>query len=314
MIKFWENWFMDNLNSAKEILKAIGMPEKQQNDISAYTLLALAYIRQSTDWSQSTNEWIRIHDIIRFININYDVQYAENTRETIRKNVIHQFRDAAIVEDNGKPTNSPHFRYKLTEEFLKLIQCYNSSKWNDSLKDFLSTHESLINIYSSKRELLKKPVMINGNPFSFSPGNHNKLQKQIIEEFASRFAQGSECLYVGDTAKKDLFINTEKLEKLGFSISTHDKMPDVVFYCEDKNWIYFIEAVTSTGPMNYKRITEINKLTENVDAGKIFITAFLDFRTFKKFAVDLAWDTEVWIADNPDHLIHFNGDRFLGPR
>jgi len=156
--------------------------------------------------------------------------------------------------------------------------------------------------------------MINGKTFTFSVGLHNKLQKEIIEEFASRFAQGSECLYVGDTAKKDLYINNEKLKKLGFSISTHDKMPDVILYCEEKNWIYFIEAVTSNGPMDYKRIGEINKLTADVDAGKIFITAFLDFKTFKRFAADLAWDSEVWISENPNHLIHFNGDRFLGPR
>ena len=305
---------MDNLDSAKEILKAIEMPERQQNDISAYTLLALANIREHNKWSESTAKWIRIHDIIRFIYVNYDVQYAENSRETFRKQVIHQFRDAAIIEDNGRPTNSPQYRYKLTDEFLKLIQTYDSPEWDNSLNEFLSEHESLINIYSSKREFLKRPVMINGEEFSFSPGPHNELQKQIIEEFGSRFAQGSECLYVGDTAKKDLLINHEKLEELGFVISTHDKMPDVILYCEDKNWIYFIEAVTSTGPMDYKRIGEINQLTENVDAGKIFITAFLDFRTFKKFAAELAWDSEVWIADNPDHLIHFNGDRFLGPR
>ena len=305
---------MDNLDCAKEILKEIEMPEKQQNDISAFTLLALADIRKHSNWSQATNEWIRIHDIIRFIDINYDVQYAENTRETIRKNVIHQFRDAAIVEDNGKPTNSPHFRYKLSTEFLDLIKTFNSPQWEISLNEFLSSHESLKSKYSSKREMLKKPVLINGKPFTFSPGKHNELQKHIIEEFASRFAQESECLYVGDTAKKDLLINNEKLKELGFAISTHDKMPDVILYCEDKNWIYFIEAVTSTGPMDYKRIGEINKLTENVDAGKIFITAFLNFKTFKRFAADLAWDSEVWIAENPDHLIHFNGDRFLGPR
>lgn len=305
---------MDNLDSAKEILKAIEMPERQQNDISAYTLLALANIREHNKWSESTANWIRIHDIIRFIYVNYDVQYAENSRETFRKQVIHQFRDAAIIEDNGRSTNSPQYRYKLTDEFLKLIQTYDSPEWDNSLNEFLSEHESLINIYSSKREFLKRPVMINGEEFSFSPGPHNELQKQIIEEFGSRFAQGSECLYVGDTAKKDLLINHEKLEELGFVISTHDKMPDVILYCEDKNWIYFIEAVTSNGPMDYKRIGEINQLTENVDAGKIFITAFLDFRTFKKFAAELAWDSEVWIADNPDHLIHFNGDRFLGPR
>lgn len=305
---------MDNLNSAKEILKAIEMPIKQQNDISGYTLLALANVNDKSNWSLATNEWIRIHDIIIFINSNYDVDYAENTRETIRKNVIHQFRDASIVEDNSKPTNSPNFRYRLTDEFLNLIKSYDSSQWTEYLNEFLLTHESLKSKYSTKRDLLKKPVVIDGVTFELSPGKHNELQKQIIEEFAPRFAHNTECLYLGDTAKKDLLINKEKLSKLGFGISIHDKMPDVVLYSKDKNWIYFIEAVTSTGPMDYKRVIEINKLTENVDAGKIFVTAFLDFKTFKKFAVDLAWDTEVWIADSPDHLIHFNGDRFLGPR
>ena len=129
---------MDNLDSAKEILKAIEMPERQQNDISAYTLLALSHIREHDNWSQATNEWIRIHEIIRFMDINYDVQYAENTRETIRKNVIHQFRDAAIIEDNGRATNSPQYRYKLTDEFLKLIQTYESPEWDNSLNEFLN--------------------------------------------------------------------------------------------------------------------------------------------------------------------------------
>ena len=91
-------------------------------------------------------------------------------------------------------------------------------------------------------------------------------------------------------------------------------MPDVVLYREDKDWLYFIESVTSVGPMDDKRIIELQELTKNVKSGKIFVTAFLDFKTFKKFSESLAWDTEVWIADVPDHMIHLNGDRFLGPR
>ena len=75
-----------------------------------------------------------------------------------------------------------------------------------------------------------------------------------------------------------------------------------------------IEAVTSVGPMDAKRILELNELTSNVSSGKIFVTAFLDFKTFKKFSESLAWETEVWIADMPDHMIHLNGDRFMGPR
>ena len=131
---------------------------------------------------------------------------------------------------------------------------------------------------------------------------------------APRFAPNSECLYVGDTVKKDLVKNEDKLSELGFEITLHDKVPDVVLYCEDKDWIYFIEAVTSVGPIEPKRIKEIEKMTVKVKSGKIYITAFLDFKTFKKFSEVLAWETEVWISDMPEHMIHLDGDKFMGPR
>ena len=123
------------------------------------------------------------------------------------------------------------------------------------------------------------PVNIDGKDFKFSAGKHNQLQKDIIEEFAPRFAPSSECLYVGDTIQKDLVKNVDKLKELGFEITLHDKMPDVVLYREDKDWIYFVESVTSVGPMDPKRILEITEMTKDVTAGKIFVTAFLDFKT-----------------------------------
>ena len=158
------------------------------------------------------------------------------------------------------------------------------------------------------------PVRINGANFTFSVGKHNELQKAIIEEFAPRFAPNSECLYVGDTTKKDLVKNEDVLRSLGFAITLHDKMPDVVLYSKERGWLYFIESVTSVGPMEAKRIKEIEAMTSNVTVAKIYITAFLDFKTFKKFSEKLAWETEVWIAAMPDHMIHLNGDKFLGPR
>lgn len=124
----------------------------------------------------------------------------------------------------------------------------------------------------------------------------------------------SECLYVGDTIEKDLVKNVEKLKELGFEITLHDKMPDVVLHREDKDWIYFVESVTSVGPMDLKRILEIIEMTKDVTTGKIFVTTFLDFKTHKKFAEEHAWETEVWIAEMPEHMIHLNGDRFMGPR
>lgn len=309
---------MDKLETAKSLLKQIGMPTKQQSRMCALTLLAMANIRKSTPWSNATNKWIRIHDIIAFAAKFYGIAYAENSRETFRKQALHPFRTAALIEDNGLATNSPNYRYRLTDEFLKVFQeQFNkstASKPGMALQMFMSNHESLSEIYASKKQMQKMPVRINQQEFTFSPGKHNELQKAIIEEFAPRFAPNSECLYVGDTIQKDLVKNAEKLSELGFEITLHDKMPDVVLYREDKNWIYFIESITSVGPMDPKRIVEIEAMTKNVTAGKIYISAFLDFSTFKKFSDQLAWETEVWIADMPDHMIHLNGDKFLGPR
>lgn len=301
-------------NEAREFLIAVGMPAAQQTDLCCYVILALSDIKPSDSWKQATNEWHRIHDIIGFTGQNYGVTYAENSRETFRKQAIHHFRNAALIEDNGKATNSPLYRYRLTDETLSLIRSIGTDAWEEKLEAFNEAHPSLISIYASKKEMTKMPVKINGKDFTFSTGKHNELQKAIIEEFAPRFAPHSECLYVGDTIEKDLVKEVDKLEALGFEITLHDKMPDVVLYREDKNWIYFIESVTSVGEMSPKRIIEINEMTKEVKAGKIFVTAFLDFNTFKKFSDKIAWETEVWIADMPEHMIHLNGDKFLGPR
>ena len=250
---------MSKLSDAKEILNALQVPTKQQNGMCCCVLLAMAGLTEELPWSEATNNWIRIHDVIAFANSNYGMTYAENSRETFRKQAMHHFRNAAFIEDNGKATNSPNYRYRLTDEMLRLIQSFGQNMWNERLSTFLEHHDTLVEIYASKRAMRKMPVKINGSDFTFSPGKHNQLQKAIIEEFAPRFAPNSECLYVGDTIEKDLVKNEDKLRELGFAITLHDKMPDVVLYSEEKNWLYFIESVTSVGPMEPKRIKEDRK-------------------------------------------------------
>jgi len=303
---------MDKVDALKEILNKVEFPEQMQTNICIYTILALSNIKKSTPWKNATNDWLRVHDIISFANKNYYAGYAENSRETFRKKALHNFRNAAMVEDNGVATNSPNYRWRITDEFLRVLR--NIDNDNNALLSFKKQHISLVDLYSSRRSIKKMPVKINGADYSFGPGKHNQLQKAIIEEFAPRFASNSECLYVGDTTDKDLVKDETKLQKLGFEITVHDKMPDVVLYREDKHWLYFIEAVTSVGPMDGKRLVELKAMTRNVSAGIIYVTAFLDFKTFKSFSDKLAWDTEVWIADMPDHMIHLNGDKFIGPR
>lgn len=303
---------MDKVDALKATLNEVGFPSQMQADVCIYSILALAGIKKNTQWKNATNEWLRIHDIIQFANNFYYKGYAENSRETFRKQALHNFRNAAMVEDNGMATNSPNFRWRITEEFLKVLRSID--KDNSALLDFKEKHVSLMELYSSKRKMKKMPVKINGANYTFSSGSHNALQKAIIEEFAPRFAPNSECLYVGDTTNKGLYKNEGKLTALGFEITLHDKMPDVVLYREDKNWIYFIEAVTSSGPMDAKRIVDLKMMTQKVTAGIIYITAFLDYKKYKEYSDKLAWDTEVWLASMPDHMVHLNGDRFLGPR
>ena len=305
---------MGKVDETREFLKMIGMPKAQQTDLCCYVILSMAGIKPGMSWSEASNDWLRIHDMIQFANTHYGSTYAENSRETVRKQALHQFRIAALVEDNGVATNSPNYRYRLTDETLQMLKTLQTPAWQKSLERFLTYHEKLVDIYASKKKMTMMPVRINGADFTFSTGKHNELQKAIIEEFAPRFAPNSECLYVGDTIEKDLVKNAEKLMELGFEITLHDKMPDVVLYREEKDWIYFVESVTSVGPMDPKRILEIEEMTKDVKAGKIFVTAFPDFKTYKKFSEELAWETEVWIAEMPEHMIHLDGDRFMGPR
>ena len=305
---------MDKLETIKKLLADVGMPDKQQSDLCSLTMLGLANLKEDDSFKKASNDWIRMHDVIQFINENYGVTYAENSREAFRKQAMHHFRNAALIEDNGKATNSPNYRYRITSEFLNVLKSIGTKKAKLALQNFLSVHEKLIDTYASKKTMPMMPVKINNVDYVLSPGSHNELQKAILEEFAPRFAPNSECLYVGDTTNKDLVKNVDKLSELGFEITLHDKMPDVVLYHADKNWLYFIEAVDSVGPMSPERVIDIQRMTKNVNCGKIFVTAFLDFKKYKHFSEQLAWETEVWIAEMPDHMIHLNGDKFLGPR
>jgi len=309
---------MGKLEEAKGILSAIGMPRAQTNDRSAYVLLALADLQEAEDWVSATQPEMRIVDMMNFMQVNYGKEYKPNTRETIRKDTIHQFVDAAVVERNtdraNRPTNSPNYCYRLTCEMLKLIQSYGTKKWQSQLNAFIAEKGTLIDRYKQQRDFVRIPVVVNGQEFRFSAGTHNSLQKAIVEDFAPRFASGAEVLYVGDTKKKDFVKNREVLAHLGVAITDHDKLPDVILYTAHNDWLYFIEAVTSVGAISVKHMDEIKAMTTDCAAGKIYVTAFPDRKTYKRFIDQLAWETEVWIADTPEHMIHLNGDKFIGPR
>lgn len=139
------------------------------------------------------------------------------------------------------------------------------------------------------------------------------MQVDVIREFGPRFVPGGTLVYLGDAARKTVVLETSVFETLGVSLPSHEKLPDVVIYDQKRNYLFLIEAVTSHGPVSPKRHVELEAMLQDCTAGRVYVSAFPDFSTFRNFLTGIAWETEVWVAEIPDHLIHFDGERFLSP-
>ncbi|OQY95574.1 MAG: restriction endonuclease [Sphingobacteriales bacterium UTBCD1] len=311
---------MSKINDAQKILKELGLPIAQQNEISAYTLLALCRIKPRDSWSKATRISQKVtKDIMAFCKDVYKKEYAPNTRETFRRQVLHQFVQARIADynpDNPElPVNSPNAHYAMTNEALEVIKTFRTKAWKAETERFKLEMGELSKKYLKARKQTLIPVKLsNGKTLRLSAGKHNEVQAAVVHDFAARFAKGSEVLYLGDTANKDLYVDREALEELGIPITEHSKLPDVLLYDRKKNWLYLIEAVTSHGPVSPKRIIELEEMLKGCKTGNVYVSAFPDFAQFKKHTTSIAWETEVWIVDFPEHMIHFNGDKFVGPR
>jgi hypothetical protein len=182
------------------------------------------------------------------------------------------------------------------------------------LKGFLRQQEGLAERYARERAMVKIPVSLpEGKQIELSPGAHSELIKTIIEVFAPCFAPGSILAYAGDTGDKWGYFDEKLFASLGVTINSHGKMPDVVLYYKKKDWLLLVESVTSHGPVDGKRHDELAALFSSAKPGIVYVTAFPNRSIMARYLGEIAWETEVWVADAPTHLIHFNGERFLGP-
>ena len=303
---------------ALEILKAFGMPRGQQNERSALTLLALLNLEPDGSWDRLEQPLIGIAPIMDYTREHYGRDYAPNTRETFRRQTMHQFVEAGIAvynpDEPDRAVNSPKACYQVSPEAFQVIRRFGTDSWTSALASYLDNRKSLAAKWAKQREMQMVPVTLpDGDEISLTPGAHNILIGKIINEFAPRFAPGSQAIYVGDAgAKVGCFFET-RLAELGVTVDQHGKMPDVILYRGDKDWLLLIEAVSSHGPVDSKRHNELAMLFKDAKPSLIFVTAFPDRALMSKYLPDISWETEVWCADSPTHLIHFNGDRFLGP-
>lgn len=306
------------VRQALGLLAALQAPREQQNERSALILLVLLDLTPRRSWARAADPLLGITEIMGRIQAAFGKRYAPNTRETVRRFTIHQFVELGLVvanpDDPRRPVNSPATRYRVTPQFLKLARCFGSRNWKTSLTEFLAATPSLKRLSAKQRSHTMIPVRLpDGTSIRLTAGGQNELVRQIVEGFCPRFTPGGTVVYLGDTGQKHLHYRSEELTQLGITLDQHGKMPDLIVHLPDKKWLVLIEAVTSHGPIGQKRQNELKALFASVHAGLVFVTAFLTRRAMNKYLGEIAWETEAWIAAEPDHLIHFNGERFLGP-
>ncbi len=306
-----------------DIFEAIGIPIENTDrklERMAKACMAVGQIKRSFNEAKSSedNTFLRSRDIIAFENKYYGENIADASYDDIRRQDLKLLVEAGIVLNSSskeeQATNNPSRGYALSPAFAKLLRCHNTGLWQKSLEEFLQQTKSLKEELERRRELLKVPVTLpGGKTIDLSYGEHNVLQKAIIEDFLPLYGFGAEVLYVGDTKEKYLHLEKDALQSINFFPLEHEELPDVVAYSKSKNLLYLIEAYHSTGEWSEVRVRKVKrKLQESKCTAKaIFFTAFENKSAFKQKAKDIAWETEVWIADSPEHLVHFNGYKFL---
>jgi len=304
--------------AAQTILRALGFGERQSNELAALVLLSLAALPPRRPWAEATAPLLGITPIIESIAIHYGIRYAPNTRETIRDEAVKFFAEAGLLLRNpdqpDRPTNSGNTAYQLEPHALVLLQTYGRPEWLDYLATYLKARTSIQAELQRTRTASRVPVTLpDGRKLTLSAGGQNPLIKAVVEHFAPIFTPGGVVAYLGDTETKFLHLDAAYLAKLGITLSATAKMPDVVIHDVLRNWLVLIEAVTSAGPVDGKRHSELKQLFKESMAGLVFVTAFETRKAMQAFVGQISWESEVWIAEAPEHMIHFNGERFLGP-
>jgi len=314
------------VEQALEVLKTLGIP---LDGLSARlkvkmpkAFLAVAGLKPGVQWrdckANGDQAPLTSRQIIKWMNTHLGENIADSSYDDIRRKDLALPVEALIIQKSAKNpdanTNDGTRGFALSPSAAQAVRQFGTPGWAAAVDVFLQGRTTLAIELQRNRNLARVPVQISTEvALHFSPGGHNLLQKAIIESFLPLFGYGAKILYVGDTAHKSLHVDQAGLAALQFFELAHDKLPDVVAYSPNKNWLYLIEAVTTANPITEMRRRTLLALTADCTAELIFVTAFPDRTIYRKFAKDIAWETEVWIADAPEHMIHLNGHKFLGP-
>ena len=315
-----------HIQEALEILAALCVPmtglTARRKERMAKVFLSVAGLQPGMPWREAKDNLdahqLQSRQIIAHMNAHWGEKIRDSSYDDIRREDLELPVAAHIVLNSAKNpnanTNDGTRGFAINPLAAQAIRQFGTPGWAQAVAAFLQGRTTLAEELNRHRDLARVPVSIRpGLTLTLSAGGHNALQKQIIESFLPIYGHGCAVLYVGNTTQKNLFVDKEALERIRFFELAHDKLPDVIAYSASKNWLYLIEAVTTANPITELRRRALLDAAADCTADLIFVTAFPGRDTYRKFAKDIAWETEVWLADAPEHMIHFNGDKFLGP-
>jgi BsuBI/PstI restriction endonuclease domain/BsuBI/PstI restriction endonuclease HTH domain len=302
---------------ARTLLRAFGFDAEQSNERSALVLLVLLGLRPGESWDASSNDAYGVTPIMDRARL-WGRTWAPNTRETVRRFSLHQFVASGLVEYNhdrpDRPVNSPRANYRVSPAALRVIRAWGTGDGPYLMAEYLVRQPGQVEAYRMARELERIPVTLpGGEMITLSPGGQNVLIRDMVEEFCPRFTPGGQVLYLGDADSKLALFDERQLAALGVAVDHHGKLPDLVVWLPRRGWIVLAEAASSHGPVDAKRHAELKTLFAGTSYGLVFVSCFPNRAVMRSYLSALAWETEAWCASAPDHLIHFNGDRFLGP-
>lgn len=300
-----------DLEEVKALLQQLGLDRRLQTEQSALCVLALADGVERLGLlpgKKRLRDGARIHDIIEFARHVCGKEVAENTRESYRKLSLQPLCEEGLVVRHQLSTNDPKTFYRLHPEMLRLLTSAAplERRW---LARELAVRLSQGETWQQQRRRADIPVEVGQQHLHFlSPGTHSRLAAEVVEIYAPTFLKVPRVVYVGDTRHKDGYQNRDLMRELNLPIQVTASLPDVVLLCEAERRLIVVEVVASSGPISASRLGQLQQLLAQSQAlgyRPRYVTAFPSRRVFRRFVEEIAWGTQVWIANEAAQVIMF---------
>lgn len=264
-------------------------------------------------------EWCRLMLSGRKKTRPADAWYAANSREQIRDENIRQglIPNNAAIEREGLPTTSSKPKYALRADFAALFDPALEGEALDSqITDWRKKHLSKAAL--ARLALVRKGAAAasdkvtvqfpNGRTIQLSPGPSSVLTKQVVEAFAPRFLSEPVVLWISESGNK--VVDDSLVKALNLEIDPSKSLPDVILVdlSEDNFLVVFVEVVHSDGPINHVRKKALEAMATEAGFSPdhlAYLTVFSDrdASPYKALAPNLAWDSFVWFASEPDAIV-----------